>query len=726
MLHEVLLALSGHPSPLFDDLGDNDFPLLSPSERSLLRSIGKLSETHRRLKSHLDSISSNHSSIACRGVATSIQGTHLARFQQRILNVESKILQRDASMVGAYNIVPLASVICEFDDWHRLMAWYWQIACYMRQPKESDDDRANERSAGCTTALIIDKLRSETHTGFPEIEVAATQLTKVAETAWLRQLSGWIAYGKLPSVGAQDFFFQWNPLPDGQEFIKKKELLPAFVNQRSVSSIVFIGQSLHRVQSHHDASRMSSAILNFAFKDADIASEHLKLLSQLSLPITSSQLSRSVSDIRQSFSRNVLQHLLPLETTIHVLSCLRLFFLMSRGEFAIALIAEAEHRLTTRQQHMGRLLQQDPLRAMQGLSIKDAELNQALLRVWKAMALEADDVDDDILDFAQRHITLAAAKTEIPRPSTADGRIAALPSLTSIAFNDLLFPSPTELSLSVVAPLDLFLSAHDIATYTTISSYLLAIRRGHHRLSDLWRRASARRTHRACGSARRRRDTQRESATRKTWATCSAAVFLLSETAAFFEGEIVRGSCDHFHQWVQATPSVSALDGGDDHEGVEQSERPLQRDPESLASGHRAFLASLTYALLLTDFQYTAELRSLLGNVDNLVAFFIRLLNLQQKADLEGNYGGENELTAEEERNAALDLDRARKRVDSAMKSTVGRLRQLDQERIGSSRYLNLAPPEQGDYEIWKGGGVDRLLMKLEFGTTVNQKQHVR
>lgn len=719
MLHEVLLALSGHPSPLFVDLGDNDFPLLSPSERALLRSIGRLSEIHRRLKRHLEAISASHPSIACRAVATSIQQTHLARFQQRILDVESKILKRDATLVGAYNIVPLSAVAGEFDDWHRLMAWYWQVACYMQQHSESGQDDSQKHSTGCTSALIIDKLRTETQTGYPEIEEAATELARVAETVWLRQLSGWMVYGKLPTFGAQDFFIQQHTSSDSNDFIKRKDLLPAFVSQRSASSIMFVGKSLHQVQNHRNATRASSMLSDTGFKDTAVASEHLRLLSYVSLPISASQLSRTVSEIRQSLSRNVLQHLLPKEATVRVLSCLRLFFLLNRGEFAVALIAEAEDRLNTRQQSMGRLLQQDPVRAMQGLSIKDTELSQALLRVWKALAVESSEIEDEMLDFAQRHITLAAVKAELLRPSTADGMVAALPPLSAIAFNDLLFPSPTELSLSVVPPLDLFLSPRDVSIYSAISSYLLAIRRGHHRLSDLWRRTSARRGASIPGPGAGSRNNRRTTAMRRVWATCSAALFLLSETAAFFEGEIIKGSCDHFHQWVQAAPPISSLDGADVQIGDTPSEPPAQRDPETLASGHRAFLASLTYALLLTDVPYTSELRSLLGNLDNLIALFIRLLDLQQKVDLERVTGGESALSVEEESNATLELDRWRKRVDSSMKSVVGRLRQIDHERIGSLRYLNLRPVEEGDFEIWKGGSVDRLLMKLEFGRMV-------
>ncbi|KAM3424105.1 Spindle pole body component [Cercospora zeina] len=202
MLHEVLLALSGHPSPLFNSPANNgakdDFPLLSPSEAALLKSIGTLSGLHRKLKRHLELIASTHESVICRAVAASVQQTHLGRFQNHILHVEEKILKKDASLVGAYEIVPLASIVAEFDDWHRVMNWYWQVACFMLDP--------NGKNSKCNSARLIDKLRFSMQTGYPEVEKAATELARVAETSWLRQLTSWIVHGKLPTHGAKDFF----------------------------------------------------------------------------------------------------------------------------------------------------------------------------------------------------------------------------------------------------------------------------------------------------------------------------------------------------------------------------------------------------------------------------------------------------------------------------------------------------------------------------------------
>lgn len=723
MLHEVLLALSGHPSPLFKDstsaeCTSTDVPFLSPSERALLRSIGQLSELHRKLRRQVEQITLKHPSTICRAVSTSIQQVHLSRFQDKIIDVESKILTKDASIVGAYDIVPLAGVVSEFDDWHRRIAWYWEMTCFMQG--ESLD------SAACTGASLIDKLRSEQQTGFSDIQQAALQLSIVAEAAWLRQLASWVIYGKLPKLGGEDFFILARSGEDAGEptFYKDRKLLPKLVNLNTASSILFIGKSLHQVRKYGRAGLGQHSSSTGSTVEQDLASSHQRLLSQVSLPIVPAQLTRSITAIRLSLSQNVLKHLLPMDTTLELLSCLKQFFLLDRGEFAVALIKEANSKLEARQQSMGRLLQQDPVKTLQGLSIKDAEFHQTLSATWKALASQDQDLEDDTLDFAQKHISLSKPSEPDSRPSTSDSIHGAAPDVSTIAFNDLLFPSATCLSLTITSPLDLFITPREVETYSTINTYLLAIRRSQLRLSDLWRRTGARRDRISSiknlsktenqASSTNTRDTKRRVALRKIWATCSAAIFLVSESSAYFEGEIIRESWDHFERWVR-TPVQTDEAESSTINASNDSATAVQRDPETLAAGHRLFLAALTYALLLNDIHFTRELRSLLGNIDNMISFFNRLLDIQQKLDMENNAGGETGYTTSEEQRISLELDRARKKVDSDLKSVVNRLRQLDQERIGSGRYLNVGVDESG-FEPCKPGGVDRLLMKLEFG----------
>jgi hypothetical protein len=68
--------------------------------------------------------------------------------------------------------------------------------------------RGNGGDKKCTGAMVIDRLCAAMQTGYVDIEEAALSLVTVAETAWLKQVSAWILYGRLPSFGREDFFVQ--------------------------------------------------------------------------------------------------------------------------------------------------------------------------------------------------------------------------------------------------------------------------------------------------------------------------------------------------------------------------------------------------------------------------------------------------------------------------------------------------------------------------------------
>ena len=198
MLHEILLSLSGHPSPLLT--GDHSSPIsiLSPPEKALLSTVAHLSDLHCKLLANTKTIASTYPSSICQAVATAISSTHLAAFQRKVLEVEDGILRKDAGLVGAYNIVPLTTVVVQFSPWTRRMEWFLEVVQFMMLGGGSK----------CSGAMVIDKLCDAIQTGYMDIEEAALSLVRVAETAWLKQVSAWILYGRLPSFGREDFFVQ--------------------------------------------------------------------------------------------------------------------------------------------------------------------------------------------------------------------------------------------------------------------------------------------------------------------------------------------------------------------------------------------------------------------------------------------------------------------------------------------------------------------------------------
>ena len=227
MLHEILLSLAGHPSPLLRSAaepttGTASSSILSPSERQLLAQATHLSDLNIKLATSTAQASASHPSPVCRAVASAVASIHLAAFQDKILQVEEGILQREPEYVGAYNIVPLTTVMAEFAPWKRRLEWLWVAMKYMLYEEKGRPP--------CSASHIIDWLRSELKSGYRDVENAALSLVAAAETAWLKQVSAWILYGRLPNFGGDDFFVRQTAGEDGTEdFISVRGLLPGFL-----------------------------------------------------------------------------------------------------------------------------------------------------------------------------------------------------------------------------------------------------------------------------------------------------------------------------------------------------------------------------------------------------------------------------------------------------------------------------------------------------------------
>jgi hypothetical protein len=685
-------------------------------------------------------VAATHHSTICRAVATAITSHHLDLFQRLVLDVEARILKQDASTVGAYNIVPLAAIVGEFSAWTKLMEWLWDISTFIA-PETSTAGKGSETPA--SGAALIDKLRNEAQTGYPDIESTALHLGTVAETSWLRQLSTWVLYGRLPAFGTSDFPISRDD-EDNLAFVMDHSLLPKFVTRQTASSILFVGKSLNQIRSLPSSSK-SLAGSTTSISELDLLPVHVKHLSEVKAPISPSALSTAVSNIRLSLSRNLLQHLLPPEKIVEVLTVLYQFFLLGRGEFATTLISESDSRIGSRH----RAPAGKPGAGIQGVLLKENEINQTLAKSFSVLAAlsSEDDQHDDILDLASSMLHLSDQSSVNQRPGTP-GRAResmAGPTMSNVVFNDLLLGIPISLLMDIKSPLDLFLSPSSLSVYSSINAYLLSVRRAHIHLSSLWKQSSIRReyppppgyqySNSAHGKAvlKRRRDRlgRRGKEMRKVWATCSAGIFFLAECEAYFHGEVVQQSFQRFLDWVSGpeiidTPKQSGghtsdiddddaiLDASEERPGSVDKQR-THHDPETLTTSHTAFLSSLSYSLLLTDHPFTAVLRTFLSHVDALVASITRLQLIWSHLDLEEDDGVEDFVInyKKEEEEVTRELDRARRRLDSDMKSLIGRLRDVDGERVGMG---GLGGGREEGFEALRVGGVDRLLMKLDWG----------
>ncbi|KAK0645648.1 gamma-tubulin complex component protein [Cercophora newfieldiana] len=749
MLHEILLSLSGHPSPLFRAAATSssgsaghalaDPSVISPSERALLASLAHLSDLHVKLRTFTAQIAAEHPSVTCRAVAAAVDSIHLAAFQQKVLEVEEAILRRDAGLVGAYDIVPLTAVVGEFAGWTRRMEWLWEVVQFMMR---------------------------ELQTGYRDVEDAAGSLVRVAEVAWLKQVSAWILYGKLPSFGAGDFFVQREDEGE-EEYTYESGLLPSFVTPSTAASMLFVGRSLNqiRVKSAEDPS----------LRGTDHLFTQLAQLAGLQHPLDSATFSRTVTDIRHYLSRTTLQRLLPPAKVLEILQLLRDFFLLRRGEFAMALTQQADEKIRSRWRRAENLAY-EKRDGLANVVVKDGEVAAVLARTWSAMgSMQGEHADEDEgLELARDLLRLTLAKSKSSGPKTPSATEGGLASIAPTPFRNLLFSIPVVLTLQIPSPLDLFLSQSDLQTYTAINSYLLSLRRAHIRLTDLWKITSLRRHHPAppappYGSTRggrakvlllRQRHTSRSNILRNAWATASAAIFFLGETEGYLQTEVVAGLTEGFHQWLttgedeqrqdstqqpkQPLQGENAQDDEDDiwlaesvssrldlsetHQEQPSSTTRHPHDPQSLATAHWRYLRTLVRRLLLTRQSFTDPLYELLAHIDRLVALVHRLHAVWTAADLESDVGVVDAFVdlSREERDVQRDIRGVEGHVKRGIEGLIAELRQLEaggaavwveeeEEEVGEED--GDVDGEAGRYVPRRVGGVDRLLMKLDFGS---------
>ncbi|KAK4199441.1 gamma-tubulin complex component protein [Triangularia verruculosa] len=791
MLHEILLSLSGHPSPLLraaTTLSQDDLSAtlnLSPSEASLLQPLAHLSSAHTTIASQSTLISASHPSVICRSVASSILSQHLRSFQQCLLQIESDILTKDSKMVGAYNIVPLTQVVSlVVGEWKRRMEFLEEVTGHMMGQQGREQ---------CTGPKLMDLLRRELQTGYEEVEGLARELLAVAEGTWLREVGAWVVYGQLPQKGDGDFFIRradrhtagqgtadtgmtsqqeeeetkWE-----EEWVIEEYLLPGFVTPAAAASMLFIGRSLNQIR--------AKSVGDYSLRGKGHLSTQLERLAKLQHPLDAANFGRAIADIRRYLSRTTLQKLLPLTKVVETLGLLRDFFLLRKGEFAMALTQQADEKIRSRWKRAENL-SWEKRDKMGNVTVKEGEVAAVLSRTWAAMGSmkgeydDAGDEEDEGVELARELLRLTIAKRRVPSASGPAAVESGLATIADTPFRNLLFSVPVVLTLKIPSPLDLFLTQADLQTYTAINSYLLSLRRAHIRLTDLWKITSLRRHHPAPpgpprGSTRggretvlllRQRQTARSHILRNAWATASAAIFFLGETEAYLQTEVVAGLSDGFHRWLTTgkddyhpqsqtdmnrpfapKPPAQAPTNNNNQEEANDDDIWLNEsntsspppnasslglhDPETLSHAHRHYLRTLVSLLLLSRATFTDPLYELLVQIDQLVACVNRLHQVWQAADLEADVGVVDAFVdlAKEEKDVQEVLREVETKLKRGIEGLIAELRSLegrhDQEDVvlgEGGEEMEMVMREKGEYVPRRVGGLGRLLMKLDFGS---------
>jgi gamma-tubulin complex component 4 len=485
MLHELLLVLSAHESSIFKPwppppaaaetiILDPTFHDIHPSERAALNNLAHLSFLHKTLRHSLSNLVHSHPSIVVRAIVSSVRDK-VHGFQDAVEEIERMILTRDDSVVGAFDIVPLARLSTLLGEWDRVLHYLHKLVSGI--------------TAETTGAKVVDQLHRDQHTGYPDIAAIVVKLIAAGEEAWLRQVSSWILYGRIPQLGYSDFFIHPSTDPnisplDENAFTIEWPLWPTHLPRDTASSILFIGRALARIQMQSPTHQISTQ---------QILKSHLHILNTITFPLSPQFLTKSITAIRLSLSSSVLSNLLPLDTIVHLVKRFRQDFLLGHGSLMITLLSTADDYLVRRTEH-------------DGGTIKEVDVNNLLTKAWSIVSrLENTDDDDQHDQNGQSYER--SLKLSLVKGSPDD----------QLQFDEFLLRERIQLKYEITWPLDLFLSRADIILYNRIFTFLLAMKRCQGRLTSLWPGRNY------------------PNVKRTTWSTITYALFLIDSLWSYFQ-----------------------------------------------------------------------------------------------------------------------------------------------------------------------------------------------
>ncbi|KAJ7235868.1 Spc98 family-domain-containing protein [Mycena haematopus] len=424
MISEIFLLLSGHESSLFPSpsLHPQFAPLLHPGEQQCLESLAQIGFRYRKIIASCSTLSRSTSRYIA---AVSGTLTHILKdYQALVVSTEGKVLLRDPNLVASASFVPLSSIRAVFAEWDA------PFAALVALVEELEAEKSWKPGP------LIDLLLARSHTGVHRISDILSSLAVAVQRVWRTQLTAFVIHGSLSPL---------DPLAS-ETYILEDGSMPSCVSNQSSESIAYVGRAIATIKAAQWQKQLPR----------DLASEHTKLLQEV-LP-----------EDQHAFDRVILQ--IRTNDVEEAVDSLGNYFLLRNGEFAQSLIREIERLKLSRL----------TMRSGPASMIRDQDLNLALLR---AMIQPSPSCIFSLPAGPLRPLLPSLSHTQYPASPSTSTTLPANPSLFS---SHLLGSTPLTLTYKVSWPLDLFLPKADLATYTTLFSYLSALRKTHARIHTCW------------------------------------------------------------------------------------------------------------------------------------------------------------------------------------------------------------------------------------------------
>ncbi|KDQ15723.1 hypothetical protein BOTBODRAFT_158048 [Botryobasidium botryosum FD-172 SS1] len=469
MIAEILLVLAGHPSSLFlppATLLPAFAPLLHPGEIQCLEALALLAHRYNKVKvfSNTPPRNSEYVSSVC-ATLRSILG----EYEQLVVDTEAKVLRKDDAMVARGSFVPLASIKATFAEWDAPLAALEVLVDDIRAgPRPTPEvEPPNEAPSGAPAhwppGPLIDLLLHRAQTGVQRIAVLFSQLAVAAQRLWQIHLTAFLVHGALAPSDAL-------AKTSDSKYHLNIQAIPSCVSSATRESIAYVGRAVATVEEAEG--RGSRAV------PRDMRLAHTKMLEGV-LPQDVHRFDKVVAEIRTNVSEWLWTKVLSRNDVYEAVESLANYFLLRNGEFGVSLIREIERLKASR-------LTPRAMITRSGM-IREQDLSLALLRASLGTSAQHDP------SLSRLHFSLPSGPLRPLLPSLSHPNRSANRSANASTalhshptFDDLLLGTPLKLTYKLTWPLDLFLVPADLNIYSTLFSYLSAIRHAHARVLECW------------------------------------------------------------------------------------------------------------------------------------------------------------------------------------------------------------------------------------------------
>ncbi|KAK7475136.1 hypothetical protein BaRGS_00033628 [Batillaria attramentaria] len=560
MLHELLLALTGHCGGVFRDSGDGiqvapDLPFIHPSEVKILNDLCRLGTSYKSFQQFIQDHGTGPS-IRRSGTNSSsgLGGLYMRSFcrgldivlkdyRDALLAIEQQIL-RDPHL-------PVSHLEYALKDFQLLFP---ALSAVLEQI-------VSHRAHGC---YLLDVLHRNSVCGLPKVKDALERILHVCHGVLYKQLCAWMIHG-LCQDPQREFFIQHissgsvtttdtskssqeangelgimgvtgrqmqaqrsasAPDLDGPHdsnvFVIQADLLPSYIPIRVANKILFVGESVQMFEINQQKDKQHSGQF-MKERETEFTRDFQRLSQQPTF--SCSAFEALVDKIRSHVAEHLWVMVVQEADLTGHLRVMKDFFLLGRGELFLAFIDQAQH-----------LLKGPPAAST------EHDVNTAFQQAARNVLIENEAL------LQRFRLSVTQSPSAAPSPKGGDRKVAESPSSTA--------PLETGwkclgLTCSIQWPLHIFFTPSILNKYNRVFRFLLAVRRTQQDLQSTWQLQML--------SKAKVKDTGQSAGTAAVWQLRHHMSFLVDNLQYYLQVDVIESQYGLLLDQINSTRDFEAV-----------------------------------------------------------------------------------------------------------------------------------------------------------------------